>query len=69
MSEQTDSILVMQAHTLDEIENAMLLLMDQLYSHTDTEPQKADCVAWGDGLSWLIRSVSRVRTALQELAP
>jgi len=67
MSEQTDSIIVMQAHTLDEIENAMLLLMDQLYSQT--EPQKADCAAWGDGLSWLIRSVSRVRTALQELAP
>ena len=58
-----------QAETLDSIQNALIMLMGELYEHMDEghdpAPTHNDCAGWGDGLSWLIKSIGRVRDELR----
>lgn len=57
--------------TLDSIQEALILLMGEIYEHMDEEHDRApthnDCAAWGDGLSWLSKSIARVNDRLKEL--
>ncbi|OUI86597.1 hypothetical protein [Acetobacter tropicalis] len=58
-----------QAVTLDGIQSALIMLMGEIYEHMDEghdpAPTHNDCAAWGDGLSWLIKSIGRVRDELR----
>lgn len=62
-------LLPSQITRLDEIQNALSLLMRELYEHIDEKydpaPTHADCYAWADGISWLAQSVGRVRDTLK----
>ncbi|GCD61702.1 hypothetical protein NBRC3280_0713 [Acetobacter pasteurianus NBRC 3280] len=68
----TDIILTDQAASLEEIQNAMLMMMRELYERMDEQsdpaPTHANAAAWGDGLSWLARSVGNVRDNLKQVA-
>ncbi|MFT8473337.1 hypothetical protein [Acetobacter persici] len=47
------------------------MLMGEIYEHMDEghdpAPTHNDCAAWGDGLSWLVKSIGRVRDELREV--
>lgn len=62
-------VLPSQIARLDEIQNALNLLMRELYEHIDERddpaPTHSDCYAWADGISWLAQSVGRVRDTLK----
>ena len=60
-----------QAEALDNIQNALITLMGEVYDHIDEghhpAPTYNDCAGWGDGLSWLVKSIGRVRDELREV--
>nr|WP_025825262.1 hypothetical protein [Acetobacter persici] len=71
MSKIPASVCANQAVTLDGIQSALIMLMGELYEHMDEghdpAPTHNDCAGWGDGLSWLAKSIARVRDELREV--
>lgn len=69
MSKHLTALCTNQAATLDGIQNALIMMMGEIYEHMDEghdpAPTHNDCAAWGDGLSWLIKSIGRVRDELR----
>ena len=69
MSKHPTSICAQQATALDAIQNALIMMMGEIYEHMDEghdpTPTHNDCAAWGDGLSWLAKSIGRVRDELR----
>ena len=60
-----------QAVALDGIQSSLIKLMGEIYEHMDEghgpSPTHNGCAEWGDGLSWLIKSIGRVRDELREV--
>lgn len=71
MSKIPASVCANQALALDSIQSALIMLMGELYEHMDEghdpAPTHNDCAGWGDGLSWLAKSIARVRDELREV--